>query len=96
MKDEFDISNYLNVLTEQSAAEGLAEREVRRRKEQGISQKRLSEISGVSYASVRRFEKTCEISLASLLKIARALGYLEDFNEIFKYQKIKNLKDYIL
>ena len=37
------------------------------RKNRKFSQQRLSELSGVSYASIRRFEKTGDISLASLV-----------------------------
>ena len=51
------------------------------RKRRKISQKRLSEKSGVSLGSVKRFEQNGEISLISLTKIAIALeieGELED------------------
>ena len=46
-------------------------RKIRRRRK--ISQKRLSEKSGVSLGSVKRFENSGEISLISLTKIAVAL-----------------------
>jgi hypothetical protein len=48
----------------------------------------------VSYASLRRFETSGEISLSSLLKIAQALGALEDFNQLFKHKIITDLKDF--
>lgn len=51
------------------------------RKRRNLSQKRLSEKSGVSLGSVKRFEQSGEISLRSLTKIAFALqveGELED------------------
>lgn len=54
------------------------------RKRRKISQKRLSEKSGVSLGSVKRFEQSGEISLISLTKIAIALeieGELEDLFE---------------
>ena len=72
----------------------LVNRIVMRRKESKISQTKLSELSGVSFASIRRFEKIGEISLTSLIKIANALGYIEDFDLLFKNEKIVNLKDY--
>ena len=59
-----------------------------------LSQKQLSQKSGVTYASIRRFETMGEISLASLLKIAHALDALKDFENIFKGQAITSLKDY--
>lgn len=57
------------------------------RKNRKISQRRLSEISGVSYASIRRFEKTGDISLASLVKLALALQLYDDLDNLFKERK---------
>ena len=57
------------------------------RKNRKISQRRLSEISGVSYASIRRFEKTGDISLASLVKLALALQLYDDLDNLFKVRK---------
>ena len=57
------------------------------RKNRKISQQRLSEISGVSYASIRRFEKTGDISFASLVKLAIALRLYDDLNNLFKVHK---------
>jgi len=94
MKNKFDISEFVNVLTEQSVKSGVAEREKQRRKQLRISQLELSRKSGVSYSSIRRFENGGEISFSSLLKIANALGDLEDFNSLFSGENITNLKDY--
>lgn len=57
------------------------------RKNRKVSQQRLSELSGVSYASIRRFEKTGDISLASLVKLALALQLYDDLDNLFKVQK---------
>ena len=57
------------------------------RKNRKFSQQRLSELSGVSYASIRRFEKTGDISLASLVKLALALQLYDDLDNLFKIQK---------
>lgn len=57
------------------------------RKNRKVSQQRLSELSGVSYASIRRFEKTGDISLASLVKLALALQLYDDLDNFFKIQK---------
>lgn len=94
MKNKFDIGQFVNTLTEQSVVNGLVERVKKKRKQMKLSQRRLSEKSGVTYASVRRFETTGEISLSSLLKIAHALDSLKDFDELFKGQVITSLKDY--
>ena len=58
------------------------------RKGRKVSQERLSELSGVPYASIRRFEKTGDISLASLVKLALALQLYEDIDSLFKREKI--------
>ncbi len=65
----------------------IAKRFVLIRKNKKISQRRLSEISGVSYASIRRFEKTGDISLASLVKLALALQLYDDLDNLFKERK---------
>jgi len=94
VNNRFDISEFVSAETEQSVLAGLVERERQRRKELRLSQKELAVKSGVSYASIRRFESVGDISLSSLLKIGDALGCLSDFNGLFKNKIITNLKDY--
>ena len=94
MEMKFDIGQFVNTLTEQSVVNGIVERAKKKRKQMKISQKELSQKSGVTYASIRRFETTGEISLTSLLKIAHALDALKDFENLFKGQAITSLKDY--
>lgn len=95
MKTNFDISDFINVRTIESVTADLVSRIKLRRKEAKISQSKLSTLSGVSFGSIRRFEETGEISLKSLIRIANALGYIEDFDLLFKRKKLINLKDYI-
>lgn len=94
MKNKFDINQFVEVITPQSMAQKLAEKEKTSRKQMKLTQKELSVRSGVSYASVRRFENSGEISLFSLLKIANVLGVLEDFNALFTRKAITRLKDF--
>ncbi|MBS5856416.1 MAG: helix-turn-helix transcriptional regulator [Firmicutes bacterium] len=94
MKNKFDINQFVEVITPQSMAQKLAEKEKTSRKQMKLTQKELSVRSGVSYASVRRFENSGEISLFSLLKIANVLGVLEDFNALFARKAITSLKDF--
>lgn len=54
-----------------------------RRKEKKITQAQLAKQSDVSLGSIKRFERTGEISLSSLIKIAFALGYEDDFEGLF-------------
>lgn len=92
MKNKFDISDFVKVTTIESITCDLVNRFKKRRKEAGLSQREISIKSGVSYGSIRRFESTGEISLNSLVKLAFALNLQEDFNELFKYEIIKNIK----
>lgn len=94
MEKKFDIADFVETQTIQSVTEQLVELEKKRRKKMHLSQRDLANKSGVSYASIRRFESIGEISLNSLLKIANALGCLEEFNSIFKLPVVKSLKDY--
>ncbi|HWZ22513.1 MAG TPA: helix-turn-helix transcriptional regulator [Cytophagaceae bacterium] len=61
------------------------------RKEVGLSQAELAERSGVSLGSLKRFERTGQISLESLLKLAHILNRLDDFDAVLKLNE--NLKD---
>ena len=94
MENKFDIGQFVGVLTEQSVVNGIVEREKKKRKQMKISQRELAQKSGVTYASIRRFETTGEISFSSLLKIAHVLDALKDFENLFKGQAITSLKDY--
>jgi len=55
-----------------------------------FSQKTLSKHSGVSFGVIKKFERTGEISLKSLLKIALALNSLEEFKNLFKTTALEN------
>ncbi|MDE6356430.1 MAG: helix-turn-helix domain-containing protein [Clostridia bacterium] len=96
MEKKFDIADFVKTQTIQSVTEQLVEREKLRRKKMHLSQRDLANKSGMSYASIRRFENIGEISLNSLLKIANALDCLEEFNSVFKMPVVKSLKDYKL
>lgn len=66
------------------------------RKNKKVSQQRLSVISGVSYASIRRFEKSGNISLESLVKLALALQLYDDLDNLFKREyKYKSIEEII-
>lgn len=62
---------------------GIAKRVRSVRKRRKISQRKLSEKSGVSLGSVKRFEQSGEISLTSLAKIAIALELENELKEMF-------------
>lgn len=77
--------------TPQEIRRDIAARAQARRLALNMSQKELAARSGVSLGSVKRFETTGEISLASLLSIALALGDLEAFASLFRPSRPENL-----
>ena len=74
----------LFLMTPNEMASHLATTLKARRLSLNLSQKTLSERSGVSYAVLKKFERTGKISLESLLKLALALGSLQRFQNLFK------------
>ena len=70
----------------------LSKRIVALRKQLKMTQKELSERSGVAYASVRKFETTGIISLESLLKICETLGRLQEFESILLPDELERMK----
>ncbi|MBR5348992.1 MAG: helix-turn-helix transcriptional regulator [Lachnospiraceae bacterium] len=61
----------------------LADRMRQTRKRKKITQKQLAARSNVSYASLRKFEETGQISLESFVKLAMELGLISEVNELF-------------
>jgi transcriptional regulator with XRE-family HTH domain len=57
------------------------------------TQQDLAEKSGVSYGSVKRFERTGKISFESLLKIAEALNRLGEFETLLLPKDDKRLQE---
>lgn len=62
---------------------------------QDLTQAGLAARSGVSLGSLKRFERTGEISLRSLVQIAFALGAEKDFLDLFPAPAFKSLSDVI-
>ncbi len=94
MENVIDISKFVEVTTEENVLTQIVNNVKARRKDLKLSQKELAERSGVSYASIRRFENNGEISFTSLLKIADALQSLNEFTTLFSKKIITDLKDY--
>lgn len=69
--------------SQQEVMQEIAERAKFKRLEQNLTQEGLALRSGVSLGSIKRFERSGEISLKSLIDIALALGCLEDFDALF-------------
>ncbi len=77
------MENQFQWQTPEEMDQQMAERVRGLRKRRKISQEELSKQSGVSYGSIKRFERTGMISLLSLTKIAIALGCQEEITEMF-------------
>jgi transcriptional regulator with XRE-family HTH domain len=72
----------------------IAENARKLRKRKGITQEKLSRISGVSYGSIKRFEATGNVSFLSLTKIAIALDAVNGVKALFTevpYQSIEEV-----
>ena len=73
----------------------IAQREKAMRKKQKLSRAELSQKSNVSYGSLKRFEETGNISLASLIKLAIALDSIEEFETLFRAKKPTRIEEII-
>lgn len=82
------MTNTDNIL---SIKDGVAGRFRNARRMAKISQMTMAERSGVSLGSIKRFERTGEISLSSLIKLAMVLGYEEDFNDLFRRKNYQSI-----
>jgi transcriptional regulator with XRE-family HTH domain len=73
----------------------LAKRVKNIRKRKRITQNELSELTGVSYGSIKLFERSGNISLRSLTKIAVELGCAEEIKALFTQTAYKNIQEVI-
>ncbi len=73
--------------------QSLAERARSERLRQNWTQDELAHRAGVSLGSLKRFERTGQVSLQSLLKIAMALDALSAFETLFKAPEFASLDD---
>lgn len=69
--------------TPQEIMRDLAAKAKQCRLDMNLSQEGLSAHAGVSLGSLKRFERTGQISLISLLKLALVLDELNAFNDLF-------------
>lgn len=76
-------------------AKDIALQEKNKRKRRKITQKELSMRSGVSLASIKRFEQTGEISFVSLLQIAAILDELDSFARLFEGIEYESIQEVI-
>ena len=73
----------------------LAKRVRNIRKRRSISQQKLSEMSGVSYGSIKRFGSKGQISLLALTRIATALDLADELRNLFTQVPYKDISEAI-
>lgn len=76
----------VDMITPQEMQKAIASKARDIRLELNLSQQTLSEKSGVSYGSLKKFEQTGQISLESLLKLSIVLGCIDDFKRLFAFK----------
>ncbi len=91
--DKYDLRNFVDCKTVDTQIEDIRKRFITLRKKMKFSREELSKLSNVSYASIRRFEDTGEISFTSLLELAKSLNTLDDFDNLFHSRIIGKLED---
>ena len=92
------MSNIEKLKTMESPAEAskaVAIREKARRRAMGVTQKQLSEQSGVSLGALRRFEQTGQIAFESLVRISRALSCDQEVGALFSKPAYRSIQEVI-
>lgn len=79
--------------TPEQVSKALATRAKELRLARGWKQVTLAERSGVSLASLRRFEESGRVSLRNLLKLAFALNRLDDFDALLQAPRASSLAE---
>lgn len=88
----------INFITPHEQALRMAKQVQEKRLSLNLTQQTLAQRAGVTYAVLKKFERTGQISLESLLKIALILGCLEKFDDLFpvmEWQKLTSLDQLI-
>lgn len=78
-----DISDLLNDFDPNALVKDIVRRARQLRLSRNITQSDLATKSGVSLGSLKRFERTGEISIHNLLRLAVALNATEAFKQLF-------------
>lgn len=85
--------NSFSLETPEQVSRTLADRVRALRLARGWKQVTLARRSGVSLASLRRFEESGRVSLQNLLDLAFALNQLDDFDALFQGPRASSLAE---
>lgn len=88
-------NQFLKQKTPNEIAKSLADKIKEHRKKLKISQEMLSQKSGVSLGSIKRFETKYEISLQSFIKITIALDLDKDLEKLFTQKTYASIDEII-
>ena len=88
-------NSFFNQKTPNEIARNLADKIKEHRKKLKISQEVLSQKSGVSLGSIKRFETKYEISPQSFIKIAIALNLDNEFENLFTQKTYNSINEII-
>lgn len=83
----------INSNTDIEICKSVADRVKSRRLEINLTQIGLAARAGVNIETYRKFERTGEISLQNLVKLAFALDVTKDFNALFAQIQYQSLDD---
>ena len=72
------MTKYIAFKTDQELSSEMAARVSQERVRQNITQQTLSALSGVTYSTIRHFERTGKIGLERLIALLRALKKLDE------------------
>lgn len=83
----------LSLLTPGEVGKSLADRSRALRLGANWTRQTLAERAGVTVASLRRFEETGKASLELVLRLAHALGRLEEFSKLLQPPAARSIED---
>lgn len=86
----------IDIPTPERKAKELADRIRVRRLELDLTQEGLAARADMPVATYRKFERTGEVSLRGLLKIAFALNTIDDFDMLFAERQYRTLNEVLL
>lgn len=85
----------IDIKTPAEVARGIAQRVKTRRLELNLTQVAMAKRAGIKLPTYRKFETTGLISLNGLLRIAFALGVLDDFDKLFSRREYQSIDEVI-
>lgn len=79
--------------TPEEVLAGLSARVRQRRLEKGLSRTKLQQMTGVPAPTIAKFENDMKISLTSFVKIAMALGYIDELESLLRESKYGTMEE---